>query len=277
MLTPEYLWSIADSVVKIWEEINNWAITDIVKRLIAAEQYHYNGIPGTARWRIWMLNQAGMHYDELVKIIAEKTRKSEKEVASLFVQAGLVSMENDVKKLGNSVPDTMVRTIEGLKKSKIMTQILEAAYRQTNGELRNFTRTTADASNRLLIKTLDRAYFELATGMRSREEVIKDAIEKVAANGITVSYPSGHVDTIETAVRRAVVTGINQGAAKITIENCRQSKIEYVMVSAHEGARVSENPIANHMGWQGGEYIKLTGRRLNTKILKRLRGIRIIL
>lgn len=267
MLDPIYLWYVADKVVDIWNELNEWAIRDIAERIMAAELYDYDKLPGTARWRTWLLRQSGIHYDEIVSKVSKLSKRSEEAVRDLFVEAGLMSVENDAKiyeKHDIEVPD--------IRQDKRLTQILEGAYNQTNGELRNYTRTTLDASNKLMIDTLDKAYFDIKTGNRSYSEVIKEAIETVSKEGLTVTYhPSGHKDTIETAVRRAVMTGLNQGTAKISIANCEKLGAEYVVISAHEGARISDDPVANHLGWQGKIY-KLQGSTKKYKNLEEATG-----
>lgn len=250
MLDPEYLWYVSEPIVDIWEELNMWAIRDIAERIMSAELYDYDKLPGTARWRAWLLNQSGRHYEELQKKLSDITDKSENELRRLFVEAGLQTLESDA-----GVFNKHDIEVPALTKDKRLTQILDSAYQQTNGELKNFTRTTADASNKLFIETADKAYFDVAMGEKSATESIKAAIDTVSKNGIYVSYPSGHKDTVETAVRRAVQTGINQGASKVSLENCKKLGAEYVVITAHMGARVSDdNPIANHMGWQGKVY-----------------------
>lgn len=254
MLTPEYLWSVADPVVNIWEELNDWAIKDICERLMAAELYDYRNLPGTARYRAWLLNQSGMHYEEMIRIIAKLTKKSEKEVKHLFEEAGLLSLENDRPIYENrGVPLTDIRNNSGLL------QILNEAYQRTNGELKNYTRTTLTNSRKQIYDSLDKAYMAVVTGTRSYSEVIRETVEDLSKDSTTVTYPSGHKDKIDVAVRRAVLTGINQGAAMISLENALQNGYEYLIIDAHIGARVNDNDkIANHAGWQG-KIFKIIG------------------
>lgn len=260
MLTPEYLWSIADSVVNIYEELNIWAVQDIAERIMAAELYKYDELPGTARYRAWLLQESGMHYEEMAKEIAKFSKKSEEDIRELFIAAGIASIQNDYRAAGAEPYD--------ITKDRQATQLLQSAYEQTLGELYNYTRTTLDESNKQLIDLLDKSYFEIASGQRSYNESIKDAIEAAGKNGCVVKYPTGHVDTIETAVRRAVMTGLNQGTAKISLYNCEKLGTDYVLVTAHIGARYSVNDkIANHLGWQGKVYkINGTGTIKGTKI-----------
>lgn len=248
MLSPEYLWSIADSVINTYDELNSWAIRDMAERIMAAELYDYDGLPGTARYRAWMLNQSGVHYEEMAKKLAEITKKSEQEIKRLFIDAGLTATENDYAPTGKKPYD--------ITKDKRATQILQSGYEHTNGELKNYTRTTLDRNNKLIIDVLDKAHFDVTSGAKSYSQAINEAIDTLANDGICeVVYPSGHVDKIETAVRRAVMTGLNQATAKLSLHNCEKLGTDYVIVSSHIGARYNEtDKIANHMGWQGGVY-----------------------
>ena len=260
MLSPEYLWSVSDSVVNEYDELNKWAVKDMAERIMSAELYDYDKLPGTARYRAWMLNQAGMHYDEMAKKVAEITIKSEADIMKLFIEAGLTAIANDFEPFDKEPYD--IRT------DKNATQLLQSAYEKTNGELHNYTRTTLDSNQKLMIDTLDKAYFDVSTGAKSYSEAIRESIEAVSKKSCTVEYPdSGHVDSIETVVRRAVMTGVNQGTAKISLLNCEKLGTDYVIVSAHEGARYSEkDKVANHLGWQGGVYkIHGTGTYSNEK------------
>lgn len=258
MLTPEYLWSAADVVVNTYDEMNNWAIRDMAERIMTAELYG-DKLPGTARYRAWMLNQSGMHYEEMSKKLAEITKKAEPDIMKLFIEAGLTSVANDYAPFGMEPYD--------ITKDKVATQILESVYKKTKGELHNYTRTTLDQSNKLFIDVLDKAFYEISTGMRSYNEVIQEAIETVSKEGCTVKYPSGHVDKQEVAVRRGLTTGVSRAAAELTLHTCEKNGWEYVIVDAHVGARYSESDkIANHMGWQGGVYkIHGTGDTSNEK------------
>lgn len=250
MLTPEYLWSAADVVVNTYDEMNNWAIRDMAERIMTAELYG-DKLPGTARYRAWMMNQSGMHYEEMSKKLSEITKKAEPDIMKLFIEAGLTSVANDYAPFGMEPYD--------ITKDKVATQILESVYKKTKGELHNYTRTTLDQSNKLFVDVLDKAFYEVSTGMRSYNEVIQEAIETVSKEGCTVKYPSGHVDKQEVAVRRAVMTGVSQASSQITLHNCEVLDTDYVIITAHSGARYSEtDKIANHIGWQGGVY-KLHG------------------
>lgn len=254
MLSPEYLWNVADPVVNIWEKLNTAMITDICERLMNAELYDYHQLPGTARYEAWLANQYGVHYDVMVKVIAELTKKSEAEVKRLFEEAGLLTLENDQMIYANhDIPPADIRN------NSPLSQMLHEMYTRTNGELKNYTKTTLQQLPDKFYQVMDKAYVAVASGVETYSKAISDAVEELSRDGTQVTYPTGHKDKLDVAVRRAVLTGINQGAAQISLQNALNNGFEYVVVDAHLGARVNdEDKIANHAGWQG-KIFKIEG------------------
>lgn len=254
MLSPEYLWSVADPIVDIWEELNREMIKDVCERLMSADLYDYKHLPGAARYEAWLSNQYGMHYEEMVKVIAKLTKKSEAEVKKLLEEAGLLSLEND-----QMIYDNHDIPMVDIRNNSSLLQMISEMYSRTNGELKNYTRTTLQNMPDGFYTTMDRAYTAVASGVESYSKAISDAVEELAKEGTHVTYPTGHKDTIEVAVRRAVLTGLNQGAALISLQNAIDNGFEYVVVDAHMGARVNDtDKIANHAGWQG-KIFKIEG------------------
>lgn len=267
MLSPEYLWDVADPVVDIWEELNIAMIIDICERLMDADLYDYHQLPGAARYEAWLANQYGMHYEEMVKMIARLTKKSEAEVKKLFEEAGLLTLENDQMVYANrDIPPVNIRN------NSALSQILREMYTRTNGELKNYTNTTLQNLPDGFYRTMDKAYVAVASGVETYSKVISDAVEELSKEGTQVTYPTGHRDKLDVAVRRAVLTGLNQGAAQISLQNAIDNGYEYVAVDAHLGARVNDkNKIANHAGWQG-KIFKIDGKTKDYGNLKEETG-----
>ena len=239
MLTPDYLYNVSDRAIELYEELNTWAVNDICRRLVNADWQ----FTGSIDWQLYKLQQSGMHMDEIVKKVAQLTKKSQTEIAEIFEEATYKSQsyDNEVYKKAGLLPID-------IKQSPQMLKILQATYEQTMGELKNFTRTTANASQSIFLKTMDDVYFRVISGQQSYSEAIRQAINGLANTGIVVSYPSGHKDTIETAVRRCVMTGVGQATARASIQNAKEMETDLVLVSAHLGARPS------HAEWQGKVY-----------------------
>lgn len=162
-----------------------------------------------------------------------------------------------------------------------MKDIMQDAYERTNGELRNFTRTTANSYQQELIKELDNAYLKVTSNAQGQWQAAQEAINNVIKYQGYVTYPSGHVDTIEVAIVRAIRTGVARMSAALAIENVKEHGWNHVLVSSHLGARTgdgTESP-SNHEYWQGkvytisGEsYIIIDGEKVFAPNLEQVTG-----
>ena len=123
-------------------------------------------------------------------------------------------------------------------------------YRATAQTMKNITRTTARTATLQFENALDNAWLQVSSGAFDADSAIRQAVKRLSEQGIeTVRYSkSGHVDTVETAVRRAIVTGVNQTAARLQEELADELGCDLVEVSAHAGAR------PEHAAWQGKIY-----------------------
>ena len=250
-LLPGFLFHAADPAVELWENLNVYAVKDISRRIADAQ----NHMTASAEWEIYKLQQAGMTREAIQKATQKLLGISDEEVKNIFEEAVMTSHGTDAD----------LYAAAGVRPEPFNTELarkqLQVYYEQTNGEMRNFTLTTADQAQQTYINACDGAFMAIQSGVVSPEEAIRQAIDDVASDGLYVTYPSGHKDTIEVAVRRAVQTGVNRASLQYTMDECDRMGTNYVLVSSHLGARVSDtNPIANHFGWQGKVYKLHPGR-----------------
>lgn len=129
-----------------------------------------------------------------------------------------------------------------------MANLLAAHIRKTVGDVRNLTRTTASQGQDSFFRACTLANIQVSSGAFTYDFAIKNAIRQVAKEGLKVQYPTGHVDKLDVAVRRAVLTGVNQSAAELNMMYADEIGADLVEVTAHMGARPS------HAVWQGGIY-----------------------
>ena len=249
MLTPQELLEIVDTLHPQLDTLNVWITKDLISRLIArlgrGEEFL---LTGTDQWQLEVYKSAGGHYDALQQEIKRFTKKSDAEIRAIFEDAGIRAWE----------ADEAFYVAHGLEpvsfmQSESMLRLLTDTYQRTNGEIHNFTRTTAQASQQRLIKVLDDAHFKVMTGAQSYTAAVKDAVNEIVGNQTKVHYPSGHTDTIETAILRAVRTGVGQASGNMAMQSMIERDWDLIRTSAHIGARYGdggENP-SNHFWWQG--------------------------
>lgn len=257
MLAPHYLQQIADGAEQIASELHEYIIRQIVDRMMIrigrGDDYL---LTSSDRWRIQVLQDAGYLLEDITAELAKYTKRQEKEIKAAMEEAGIKALEYDHK-----IYEAAGLSPMPLTQSPALIRLMERNYRATLGEWNNYTRTTAQAAQRIFLNECDLAYNKVLSGAVSYSQAVKEAVESVASGGVYVDYPSGHRDTIETATARAVRTGIAQAAGDIALKRMEEMDWDTILVSAHIGARTGDggqNP-GNHLWWQGQFYSR-TGK-----------------
>lgn len=208
------------------------------------------------RWRIQILQDAGYLLEDITAELSKVTNRQEKEIKSAMEEAGVKALEYDHK-----IYEAAGLSPIPLTQSPQLIRLMERNMDATMGEWENYTRTTAEAAQRLFINECDNAYHLVSSGAVSYTQAVKEAVNNVVSGGVIVHYPSGHKDTIETATARAVRTGVAQATGDISIKRMEEMDWDIILVSAHIGARTGDggqNP-GNHLWWQGQFYSR-TGK-----------------
>lgn len=257
MLEPRYLQQIADGAEQNASELHEYIIQQIIDRMMErigrGESYL---LTSSDRWRIGVLQDSGYLIEDITAELAKYTKRQEKEIKAAMEEAGVKALEYDDKIYRAAGLSTMPLT-----QSPALIRLMERNYNATLGEWNNYTRSTAQAAQRLFLNECDLAYNKVMSGAVVYNQAVREAVEAVVSNGVYVHYPTGHKDTIETATARAVRTGIAQAAGDISIKRMEEMDWDIILVSAHIGARTGDggqNP-GNHLWWQGQFYSR-TGR-----------------
>lgn len=239
MLKPEYLQRVPDGMIKLYAQAEADILADMARR-ISTYDYWIPAVEHQAK----MLEEAGMVREEILARLKTLTGRADRELRQLMQEAGTAALKSDdavYRRQGLHPPP--VSASEDLQK------ILQAGYEKTSGTFRNLTRTTARTATHQFAQALDRAYMQITLGGMDSGTAIRSTIKQLSAEGVgAIRYPTGRTDTIEVAVRRAVVTGVNQTALRLQDARADEMGADLVEVSAHAGARPS------HAQWQGGIY-----------------------
>lgn len=235
MLSPEYLDRFSDQLLAIIDEFSVSVVSDIAKRII-----RMGNISETSNYQIEILQNAGMIYDDVIRRISQVTGYTEAEVRRMFEEAGVKNIENESVYYKAAGKETIT-----LNQSESIQQILSANIQKTFGDLSNLTMTTAIKAQTLFIDTCNVAMMQIQTGALNYNRAVANAIKKAARISTEVLYSTGHVDKLDVATRRAVLTGVNQTAAEINLQYAKEAGCDYVETTAHSGARPS------HAVWQG--------------------------
>ena len=243
MLSPEWYEACTDQILVLYSRLEDDILKDIVRRILKT-----NMVTESAKWQAEMLQEAGLLYNDIMQEIAKYTSKTTEEVCLLFEEAGTEVMRNDNVIAQSTTGQKLHLSDSGL-------QILKADYRNTLGNLQNLTNTTAMTSQAAFIAACNDAHMQITSGAFSYQEAVRNAIRRAAQGGLTVKYPTGHIDKLDVAVRRAALTGVGQTAAKLSIMNAEEMDCDLMEITAHAGAR------PEHTKWQG-KLVSRTGKNV---------------
>ena len=245
MLTPEYLDHLPDAILNLYRQVEEDILADMARRISKM-----GTVTVTADWQRWRLEQIQLTRSDITAQLSKLTGLTRQELSRLFEEAATQAIQAD---------DEIYRTA-GLSpgspnSSQELLQLLNGGMQQTSGTFQNLTRTTANTATQQFERALDRAWLQVSSGAFDYQTAIRRAVKDLAASGLqAITYPSGHTDTLEVAVRRAVLTGVGKTTGEICLSHAEEMGCDLMEITAHPGARPS------HMAWQG-KIVSLSGRK----------------
>ena len=238
MLPPSYLDQMPDAFVQLWQQVEDEILQDVARRIGKMD-----AVTPTANWQLWRYQQTEAVRNDVVKLLARYSGKSETAIRKLLLQAATEAMERE-----DAIYYHYDMEPTPFEESAALNNLLDAGARQTCGTWQNLTATTANTVTGAFERTLDAAWLKVSTGAFDYKTAVKQAVDSLADEMPMVTYPSGHKDSIEVAARRAVLTGVNQTTGKLQVARMDEMGCEFVETTAHGGARPS------HAEWQGRRF-----------------------
>ena len=241
MLPPSYLDQMPDAFVQLWQKVEDEILQDVARRIGKLGRDEH--LTETANWQLWRYQQTEAVRNNVVKLLAKYSGKSESTIRRLLKQAATEAMERE-----DEIYYHYGKEPTPFEESAALNNLLNAGARQTCGTWQNLTATTANTVTGAFERTLDAAWLKVSTGAFDYKTAVKQAVDSLADDMPLITYPSGHRDSIEVAARRAILTGVNQTCGKLQVAQADEMGVEFFETTAHGGARPS------HAEWQGRRF-----------------------
>lgn len=257
---PDLLDALPEELAELFRSLEITLLEEICSRLKLADQLNEVTVQD-----IQALRSHGIDLSDIEKAIRETTGISQKKLNELL---------DDVVARNQEYYTELINIADVTAPTQLVNeQDIVAIRRQTWSAFKNITGSMGFLvvhGGRLTMLepagayqwALDNAVMQIQSGAISYNHAIKYAVKSLADSGIkTVDYESGHVDQIDVAARRAVMTGVNQLCAKYTEQSAGYLNTPYFEVSAHAGARdkPGPSPWSSHKAWQGKVYSTKSG------------------
>lgn len=252
-ITPNYLASAPDPIVKIFVDLEEYILKDICRRFKLSGEATESAI---AQMKI--LQERGADLEDIEKYIKKALNLSDKEMNDIFDRA----VERNRKYYDHLIEKSDIVSVD----SKGLDREIEAIRNQTHDDFYNLTQSmgfaikTGAGTEFLPIastyqKVLDDATSQVVSGGMDYNTAIKTAVKRLTDSGLqVVDYASGWHNRADVAARRAIMTGVSQLSAKYAEQTAAALGTDLREVTAHSGARDTGTGWQNHKSWQGKVY-----------------------
>ncbi len=261
---------LTQPIIDIYNQIEYDLIIDIAKRFDT-----YDTIGGTLEWQLKKLDELGTLNADMVKTIAKYSKKSQKEIYDMLKSAGFANIDFEDLQRAYSAGAILVDPVT-IRNNTVFAELVELSYKELDETFRMIQTKALESAKQSYMDVINRAYIEVATGTYDYNTSIRNAIQRMAENGITgATYKRGEKIvkySLEATVRRDTLTAVHKLANQYSDVMCEEIGTDYVEISSHLGARVHPtNKIANHAGWQG-KVFKIHGENPEYPNLKESTG-----
>lgn len=254
MMNKQKFNELLKPLIEIYDSIEMDMILDMLDRID-----NYNSIKGTLKWYLDKLTELKV-FEKYNKEIVKKNKKQiKKALEEILESASKNAISVDTLETFNKYTKSNI-TIDDIYNNNSATNIIKEALKSTENICNLINTKAIQAANEEYRNILNKAYLETSTGIYTYDKSIKLAIDKMAENGIMMAnYVSGRKISIESAVRRDVITRANKLVGDIELEAAKEMGTNLVYVDQHLGARTRNKYMTHdyeaHDEWQGKVYM----------------------
>lgn len=252
MLSPEFLKQIPETLVKLFEDVEDEILKDIARRI---EKTGY--LTATAERQVEVLITSGHDLKELKQKLKPCLDDIEDEIDNILDSSTLKHYQDEQKAY-----DTVNKVLEGFEGNSNVKKRVEVAKNRLKNDVLDLTDTMGiPVSNkytvldRLYKAELNKAVFMIQSGAFDSISTARRLINKISSEGVKfINYESsGKNYSMDSAVRMILRTTLNQLTGEISLLNAKDMEQDLMEITAHMGARPS------HAEWQG-QIVSLSGR-----------------
>lgn len=272
--TPELLDALPEELCELFRGLELQLLEEICSRLKISDQLNEVTVQD-----IRALRAHGIDLEDIKAAIAEATGTGADKLEALL---------DDVVERNQAYYTSVIDLAQVTAPERLVNEAdIAAIRRQTWGAYKNITgsmgflvvqagRLTMLPPARAYQWALDSAELQIQSGAISYNQAIAVAVRQLADSGLCIAYgkdgnpiknrvayeskktpgKQGRVDHLDVAVRRAIMTGVNQLNQKYREQSMDYLQTDLIEVTAHLGARNVDGPNGweNHAKWQGKVY-----------------------
>ena len=233
MITPQRMSEFEkNKIIDMFSKLNQDLTSSIIKKLQKNEDISSFT---KAQMRV-LARQGGKEvFNEALNKVNGLSRERKKQLLQLFEE-----LQNEQMK---GYKETYEAKGLEYEISREVQTLVDSMYRRTNKELKNMTKSIAFSSKTTYINALDDLYTKVASGSFDYSSAMKSTINELAEKGITLKDSAGRNTSLETAVKRNLMTSLTQTANDIAKQVGDEIGANCVVIGHSVTCRPSHRPI----------------------------------
>lgn len=241
-------------LIAIYDEIELDLIRNILSRID-----NYDDISGSLDWYLNKLSELGTFDKENLALLKKNKKKIKEILLDILKQAA--NNRNDFDRLDSFYQQGLLNINPvSIYNNVSINNLISEATSDTNNIIDLINTKAIEGTKEEYKNILNKAYLETSTGVYTYSESIRRAIKEMADNGIQiVHYDSGRKVSIESAVRRDIITRTNKLVGSVELQLAKDLGTNLVYVDQHLGARIrtkyTKHDYEAHAEWQGKKYM----------------------
>lgn len=233
MITPQKMSEFErNKIIDMFSKLNQDLTATIIKKI----QQNENISSFTKSQMRVLARQGGNEiFKEALNKVNGLSRERKKELLQLFNEIQNEQMKGYKQTYEAKGLDYQI--------SNEVQQLVDSIYRQTNKELKNMTKSIAFASKEAYINGVDDLFTKVSSGAFDYSSAMKSTINSLAEKGITLKDKAGRNVSLETAVKRNLMTSLTQTANDIAKQVGDEIGANCVVIGHSPTCRPSHHPI----------------------------------
>ena len=241
-------------LIEIYDQIELDLINNILEKL-----KYYNNPGGSINWYLEKLVDLKVLKKSNYNLIKKNNHKVQLELERILKESA--NNNNSLDRL-NQLYQTGKINIDPIKvfNSSSSNNLINNALKDSTNIIELINTSAVEGANETYKNIINQAYIETDSGIYTYEESIRRALKKMAKEGISlVHYESGRKISIESALRRDIITRTNKLVGDVELQHAKELNTNLVYVDQHLGARTrtkyTKNDYEAHDEWQGKKYM----------------------
>lgn len=255
-------------IIKIFNEIEIELIKNISSKFKDNFIFDFKTLTDKqlARWELQKLAEIGRLTKENILIIKENTRELSGLLEDYLKETALNSIEEIEPEFLKAIKRNFLKPTKKPMLSNTVKEIVKYYSKQAKNEY-NLTNTTMLKSSQQKYRNIiNKTTFQLASGVYTPQEAVKNTVKQFANEGITALVdkagrnwtPEGYVSMVNRTTTNNIITKAQQ-------ERCKDYGVDLIEISSHSGARPRCAPYQGQVysiNGGSGEVVDFNGNKI---------------